>query len=601
MEILLTAIIISPLIAAIAGYAFRSKSAWPHLAGSGISLLGAVYITLEVGKEEIVLNYAGLNGEAFKLLASFESSLLSLVVAFVAFAIFIYAKGYMHEENGKKWFWPAISLFVAAMQLLVLTADWFMFITAWEVMAFASFLLIGTWHEEKNARTGAVKAFLQTRVADIGLYIGIFLVISQHGSLEIPFEGEEKLSLFASLCLLLAVMGKSAQVPLQSWLSAAMAGPTPVSALLHSATMVGAGALLLIRIFPLLPETALSYVAILGSATILLTGLTAIFSSDIKKMLAASTSSQFGFMLLAVGLGFPGAALGHWLAHAFMKSSLFLGAGVFQHAYEGTNYKKLKGGGKRFTYVFITFAIAGISLAGIPPMIGYFSKDGILASSFKSSEIAYIIIALTGAFFTGIYIAKALNRLWNGHAEEKTVPKKLWLLVGVTALVAVVLGGGFILEKLVKTAGYEFPKDKISKILGLTVAVLGLVSGWFFRNSWFPKSASAWIQKNYKVAGGYRQLIAMPVLKIAGWAYSFDRILLGFVQGIGNTGIKFSGINSSFDHHLLEGVKNIGKGIKQAGGAGRKWQSGLVHKELAITIGVMLVLLLILTASIFTI
>ena len=501
-----------------------------------------------------------------------------------------------------------------------------MFITAWEIMGFASFLLIGTWHVEKKARTGAVKAFLQTRVGDIGLYIGVFLVIHQYGSLEIPFEGEEELSLFASLCLLFAVIGKSAQVPLQSWLSAAMAGPTPVSALLHSATLVGAGVLLLIRIFPLLPETALFYIAVLGSASILLTGLTAIFTSDIKKMLAASTSSQFGFMLLAVGLGFPGAALGHWLAHAFMKSSLFLGAGVFQHAYKGTKYEKLKGSGKKFTYVFITFAIAGISLAGIPPMIGYYSKDGILASSFSSSEITYIIIALTGAFFTGIYIAKALNELWNGNAEEKTVHKKLWLLVGVTALVALVLGGGFILEKLIKITGYEFPKEKISKILGISVAVIGLIIGWFFRNSWFPRSISDWIQKNYKMAGGYRQLIAIPVLKIAGWTYSFDkvlldfvlgigntgfkvagwtysfdRILLGFVQGIGNTSIKISGINGSFDHHLLEGVINIGKGIKQAGGAGRKWQSGLVHKELAITIGILLVLLLILTASIFTI
>ncbi|AVR46546.1 hypothetical protein C7S20_15445 [Christiangramia fulva] len=602
MDVLLIAIILFPFLAAVAGYAFRSEKAWPHLAGAGSSLLATMYLVFQIGKKkEFIFDYGGLNQDPFKLLANSETGLLSMVVALVGFGIFIYAKGYMHEEKGKKWFWPAISLFLAAMQLLVLTGDWFMFITAWEVMGFASFLLIGTWHEEKKARRGAVKAFLQTRVGDIGLYLGVFLIIGQYGGLAIPFEGEEKISLFVSLCLLFAVIGKSAQVPLQSWLPAAMAGPTPVSALLHSATMVGAGAFLLIRIFPLFPETALNYIAITGSITIVLTGLTAIATSDIKKMLAASTSSQFGFMLLAVGLGYPGAALGHWLAHAFMKSSLFLEAGVFQHAYGGTGYKKMRGGGKKFKYVFIAFVIGGISLAGIPPLIGYFSKDGILASSFKSSDVFYIIIALIGAFFTGAYIAKAIYRLWNGNTKGKTLHKKLWLLAGVTILIAVVLAGGFVLEQLIKTAGYEFPKDKISKILGLSVAFLGIITGWFYKDSWLPDTVREGIRANYKIAGGYQKLIALPILKLADLTYSLDKMLLKLIWKIGNISINYSRINGHFDDELLQSVETVGKGIKHAGGTGKKWQSGLVHKELAITIGVLLVLLFILTASIFTV
>ncbi len=626
IEILFLIIIGAPVVGSAAGYLTQSKSPWPHIAGAAVSLAGVLWMMYSfAGSSGIHLRLTGFPENSFLLHATVEMAWVSLVVALVAMAIFIYAKGYMAHEKGKTWFWCAISLFLAAMQLLVFAGDWFLLITGWEIMGFASFLLIATWHERAESRKGAMNAFLQTRFADLGLYVGAFIVILQYESTAIPWDGDQTISLFASMGLLLAAMGKSAQLPFQSWLAGAMAGPTPVSALLHSATMVGAGALLLIKLYPVFPETALFYIAIIGSITILFTGFSALLSKDIKKMLAASTSSQYGFMFLALGLGFPGAAFAHWLAHAFMKSSLFLGAGVFQHTYGGTSYSTIKGTGKHLKIVYASFALAGISLAGIPPMVGYWSKDALLAASFMSQELFFMGVVLAGAFFTAAYIAKALHRLWVGQAEKKSYGQKLFLLSGITVLSLIIIGGGFFLEEVVTLAGYEFPKDKVSKFIGLVVAVLGLISGWFYSESWMPTKLKSMANDHYAIAGGYEALIAKPLLALASRTYTFDRWMLSGITWLGSTILAFSSgaywsdrnirtgmmmtANATMrisawskflDQYLLKGVNFIGKIVKKGGAHGRMWQSGLVHRELAITTISLLILLFILTFSFFT-
>lgn len=624
MSTLLLLSIIAPLFAAILGYTFRRGGNRMAVAGAVISAFSALALAIFLPEKAMLeIYFSGLAGKEFLLKADLNSAIVSAVVGIVGLAIFIYALGYMYKKKGQTWFWPAISLFLAAMQLLVLAGDWFLFITGWEIMGLASYLLIATWHEKEEARSGSIKAFLLTRFTDIGLYAGIFLVIISQNNFYIPVTEGQTIPLAASLWLLLAVMGKSAQVPFQSWLSAAMAGPTPVSALLHSATMVGAGALLLIKLLPLFSTEALFWIAVVGSITILLTGLTAIFSKDVKQMLAASTSSQLGFMLLAVGTGFPGAALAHWLAHAFMKSSLFLGAGIFQEGYESTLYEKIKGSGKNFKAAFFGFAIAGIGLAGIPPMIGYWSKDSVLAASFKDGNIFFLITALTGAFFTAIYIGKALNRLWIGNAEKETIPKKSLMLAGIALLILFILGGGFFLEHLVKISGFEVPKDKLSKILGLLFAASGLLLGWFFRNSWFPAEASDFIRKNYPVAGGYQSLVIAPILKLADFTYKIDKLILSAIEKTGETtltnskasfstdrllksGVRsigsftlfFSKLSEKMDRGIMKSVENLAAAVKSGGSTSKKWQSGMVHKELAISVAGLLVLVVIL---IFTI
>lgn len=625
MKIIL--IIIFPFLAALAGYIFRKGKAWPHLLGAGGSLIATFILWIRLGNNETLrLNVMDYGEFTSYLIIDYTTALLAVVVAFVALIIFIYASSYMRHESGKAWFWPAMSLFLAAMQLLVLAGDWFLFITGWEIMALASFLLIGTWHHNQEARQGAAKAFMITRFTDIGLYAGAFLVIIAYGNLNFPGSGDEKISLMASLWLLLAVMGKSAQIFFQDWLSGAMAGPTPVSALLHSATMVGAGALLVIRIFPVLPEPGLDIIALIGGLTIVITGTTAITSRDIKQMLAASTSSQFGFMLLAAGSGFPGAALAHWLAHAFMKSTLFLGAGVFQHAQGSTLYTKIKGSGGHLKLTFGAFTIAGLALAGIPPLIGYFSKDAILASTFLDGSGFYMITALIGVAFTGIYIAKAIRQLWWGKTQKPEMHGLAWKRTTMWILTLIVLAGGLFLEKWVHTGGYEIPKDILSKYLGLGLAMAGLLLGWIYQEKWLAPKIMKYINANYPIYGGYSHLVVQPVLWMAAKTYQMDQSIQVAIQAagervlfistksytaidhsiekttvnIGRAWLRFSEANEAFDKKILGLVEQIGHWTYKTGAHGRKWQTGMVHEELLISIVALLVLILLFTASIIT-
>nr|WKN38575.1 NADH-quinone oxidoreductase subunit L [Tunicatimonas sp. TK19036] len=623
---MIATLLLAPFIACILIYLLRKKADLLAIVGALVSWGAALWLMITVYAESpLMIEVAGLPDMPFRLLADETSLIFSVVVATVAFFIFVYARGYMAEEKGKVWFWAGMSLFLAAMQLLVLSADWILFITGWEIMGLASYLLIGTWHWEKSAQRGANRAFMLTRFTDLGLYVGIFIIVLTTGSSRITPTPAEGFSLMGALALLLAVMGKSAQVPFQSWLSGAMAGPTPVSALLHSATMVAAGAILLFRAFPLLPESALPWIGIVGGVTILLTGLTAIVARDVKQMLAASTSSQLGFMLLAVGAGFPGAAFAHWVAHAFMKSSLFLGAGVFQHARDSTAFKDIEGLGRTLKISFAGFAIAGIGLAGVPPFIGYWSKDGILATGLEaSSAVWYFSVGILGALLTALYMGRAIRLLWKGNSASQRIEKISWMQAGLVVLVAVVAVGGFWLEPVVQRTGYEIPKDEIAKISGIAVAVAGLVGGWWLHpGDWLGKTTH-FLQNNYQLGGGYQQLVGPPVMKLAfwcnrldqglhqtvlgigesfggmsAWASRIDRVLTYFVERIGNFNLQLGRLSRSLDDAGIENwIAGLASSVKGLGRYSKNLQSGLVHQELLWSVGGMVVLLIILIFSI---
>ena len=257
----------------------------------------------------------------------------------------------------------------------------------------------------------------------------IFILIGSSGTSEIAasLEAGGSASTAAGLLLLLAAMGKSAQVPLQDWLMRAMAGPTPVSALLHSATLVAAGAILLIRSATLLSAEALFAVGLVGGITTVAAGVIALAERDLKRLLAASTASQYGLMLIAVGAGVPMAALLHFLAHAAIKSTLFLAAGDFQHAREGTAFDQLKGVGRARPWAFAGFALAALALAGIPPLSGFFSKDAVIAAALSGQGAAWLgPLALAGTLLTGAYMARALRVLWQGSGD-RPAGRRCWL------------------------------------------------------------------------------------------------------------------------------------------------------------------------------
>src|SRR5699024_685342 len=480
--IYLLLILLTPTAASLWALFGRRKSGLVSLVGAVVSTGASAMLFLNVaGGFTASWSFAGLPELPFRLEVSYLNTVLSLVVGLITTLIFLYAIGYMTNEKGKRRFWSSISLFLASMQLLLFAGDWILFVIAWEVLGFCSYLLISTKYWKRETGQAANKAFLINRFADLGLYIGVFVIILSSGSSEIVEAPPGGISQVGALTLLLAVMGKSAQVPFQSWLTAAMKGPTPVSALLHSATMVAAGIVLLIKAYPLFSPNVLFWIGTVGGITILMSGLTAIFSDDIKKMLAASSSSQLGFMVLAIGAGFPGAAMAHLVAHAFMKSSLFMSAGIWQHSAGSTRFDKMAGAGKKMKVTLAGFALAAMALAGIPPFIGYFSKDAILAATLQSSLPEwYFVAALLGALLTAVYMGRAVGILWKGDNEKKIEkPAGLrWMQSGLFAMVLFVLGGGFFLHGMVTAAAFHLPKAKVAKIAGLIAALAGLAAGW---------------------------------------------------------------------------------------------------------------------------
>ncbi|MFV2038399.1 MAG: proton-conducting transporter membrane subunit, partial [Paracoccaceae bacterium] len=376
------------------------------------------------------------------------------------------------------------------------------------------------------------------------------------------------------------------QVPLQDWLQRAMAGPTPVSALLHSATLVAAGAILLIRISPMLPATALLVVGLVGGVTAVVTGLIALGERDLKRMLAASTSSQYGLMLVAVGAGVPVAALLHLIAHAAIKSSLFLGAGVFQHDRESTDMQALAGAGRARPAIFAGFAISALALAGIPPLAGFFSKDAIIAASLAAPGVIWLApLALAGTVLTGAYMARALRLLWRGDAGVPASSGVVWMGAGIAVLVAfaAVLGFGFpTIEHLLDA---ELETSALAAVLGLSAATGGLALGWFVAMPRLLGPIRQWAQRGFVVAGGFDALMLRPAMAIASGCEAVERVLYNGVLGVGRLNLSLGFLTRKSDEKGIDGmIFGLVARTFAAGTRARRLQNGFIHHELALTI-----------------
>ncbi|MBN9392859.1 MAG: NADH-quinone oxidoreductase subunit L [Chloroflexi bacterium] len=619
----------------------RRASAVIALAGAILALIGAItgFLSIALANSDPVnqtgLLLPGLPGFPLRLVFEPLSVLLILIVAGVSLLVLVYAVGYLAEDEGKPRFYLQMSLFSGAMQLLVLAGDWLLLLAAWELIGLASYLLIGFWYKRKGVASAATRAFLTTRAADLGLYLGIFLLVSQTGSTEISrtlqIPTGSTPAILAGLLLLVAAMGKAGQVPFQGWLQDAMAGPTPVSALLHSATLVAAGAILLIKVYPLMPPEVLLVVGLAGGVTALVTGVMALLQRDLKRLLASSTSSQLGFMFLAVGAGSVGAATVHLLTHAAMKSALFLAAGILQHAYDSTSFDELAGSGRKFRRTFAAFCLAGLALAGVPPLAGFWSKDSILAATF-SSPFAPVLapLGLLGTFLTAAYIARAIRLLWQGQPKTKEdfergsdqnsessgslpEPKKVaglkWMggALGVMAAFTVILG--LAVEPGASFTGQSLPSDFVSLGAGLLAVALGLVAGWVVNSGKFPAALQKWAGDGFRLKNGFGSFVVTPALALARLAALLETGLQRLVQGIGKAGLSGAGLAGQLETLLGRGISGVGrsgmmlarlaqliddrgissaisalvKGIRSLGGRVRRLQSGLIHREMALT------------------
>lgn len=354
-----------------------------------------------------------------------------LLITGVGSLIHLYSIGYMHGDERFSRFFAYLNLFVFSMLMLVLGSSFLVTFLGWEGVGLCSYLLISFWFERNDAAVAGKKAFVTNRVGDVGFLLAMFLIFTSYGSLSyasIPAGAHSISSGTATaiaLLLLLAAVGKSAQIPLHLWLPDAMEGPTPVSALIHAATMVTAGVFLLCRahVFLDVSSDAMTVVAWVGGITALLAGTVAILQPDIKRVLAYSTVSQLGYMFLAVGIGAYTAAVFMVLCHAFYKGCLFLGAGSVIHGNHDVQDMRVMGRFRKFMpYTALSMVVAWLAIAGVPPLSGFFSKDEIISQAFLRDDYGLWVIGIVAAGFTAVYMTRLIWLTFYGNERFETAP-----------------------------------------------------------------------------------------------------------------------------------------------------------------------------------
>ena len=416
------------------------------------------------------------------------SRTMAVLVSGVGAVIHIYSLGYMRDDEGKSRYFAALSLFMFAMLGIVLANNFVMLFMFWELVGFTSYVLIGHWFYRDSAADAANKAFITTRIGDFGFMIGILMVWIATGSVVFA-EIAPRMSTLAShstfvtvvaLLVFCGAVGKSAQFPLHVWLPDAMEGPTPISALIHAATMVAAGVYMLVRVAFVIQssQTALLVVAWIGTITAVMAALIATQQNDIKRILAYSTLSQLGYMVMAVGLASNDAAMFHLFTHAFFKALLFLAAGsVIVMLHHEQDIWKMGGLSRRLPITFVTFAVGALALIGCPPFSGFFSKDAILALAYER-DTPIFAVALFTAFLTAFYVIRMLVIVFFGtpHSdiarESRESPPVMTVPLIVLALLAALGGFAFFARNFL-----TLPVEKEVAILVPTLAIVALIAG----------------------------------------------------------------------------------------------------------------------------
>ena len=405
------------------------------------------------------INVAGLN-IPFAFQVDQLSTLFLLIITGVGFLIHVYSTSYMHEEESHHYarYFAYLNLFVFSMLLLVLGSNYLILFIGWEGVGLCSYLLIGYWFKNTEYGNAARKAFVMNRIGDLGFLVGLFFIIQQFGSLtytEVFSQAQSTdvgIITVITLLLFIGAAGKSAQIPLYTWLPDAMAGPTPVSALIHAATMVTAGIYMIARsnILYTLAPVSQTVVAVIGLATAILAATIAIKQNDIKKVLAYSTVSQLGYMFLGLGVGAYTGAVFHVMTHAFFKALLFLGAGSVIHAMQHEqDIRKMGGLAKKLPHTHWTFLVGCIAIAGIPPFSGFFSKDEILVNAYAHNPILYWI-GLGGALMTAFYMFRLYAMTFRGtfrgtDEQAHHLHESPWsMVVPLIVLAVLAAGAGFI-------------------------------------------------------------------------------------------------------------------------------------------------------------
>src|SRR5690348_14368869 len=438
---------------------WRGLSSWISVAAVIISFVCGCVVFTQRTTAAAAFTWIGINA-VFQVPLGLTLDQLSrtmvVLVSGIGALIHIYSLGYMRDDEGKSRYFAALSLFMFAMLGIVLANNFVMMFIFWELVGFTSYVLIGHWFDRNAAAEAAKKAFITTRIGDFGFMIGILMIWIASGSVVFDdilshlskITSNPNYLTIAALLIFCGAVGKSAQFPLHVWLPDAMEGPTPVSALIHAATMVAAGVYLLVRVSFLMQasQTALLVIAWIGTITALLGGLLATQQSDIKRILAYSTISQLGYMVMAVGLTSNEAAMFHLFTHAFFKALLFLAAGsIIVSLHHEQNIWRMGGLARTLKATFATFFVGALALIGCPPFSGFFSKDAILALAYQHNT-AIFAIGLATAFLTAFYVSRAIVVVFFGKSRSevarngKESPAVMIIPLIILAILALVAG-----------------------------------------------------------------------------------------------------------------------------------------------------------------
>jgi NADH-quinone oxidoreductase subunit L len=611
-------ILLAPLVSAAVIAVFLRRrgtiASWVSVGAAGIA--AALALPLVFGHINFTTSTEWLRFGDFSVSLGFKVDHLALlmlfVVSFVGFFIHLFSVGYMHDDAARGRYFAGLSIFMFSMLGIVLADSLFMLFIFWELVGFSSYLLIGHWHEKQSASDAAKKAFIVNRVGDFGFMLGIVWCYWQFGTTNLDLlatkvgDGHQIVNVGLPLLLFCGAVGKSAQMPLQVWLPDAMEGPTPVSALIHAATMVAAGIYMLCRINFLMVPEALNVIAAVGTATALYAALCAVVQSDIKKVLAYSTLSQLGYMVAAFGLGSTamvrlgagdhelidaslnhgasqavtmiatgvGAAMFHLTTHAFFKALLFLGSGsVILGCHHEQNIFKMGGLRKKMPFTFWTFTVGVFAIAGLPGLAGFFSKDAILYLAYEKNPTIFALLALT-AVLTAFYMVRMWKIVFFGEPRTEAAAyahENGWTIQSpLLVLAAFSIAGGYtgVYSKLAASMNELVPEAHGSAhlfMLGLSVAILVIGAGtaWAFYK---PAATDSFEQKFY---GVFRGLVKLNV--------SFDQVYDYFVAKVQQ---RFAMVLNFLEQVFLAGavIRNLIAGTAGLIGLGaRALYVGSVH------------------------
>jgi len=543
-----------------------------------------VFAEVKNGYSGVVEYFNFISVGSLKIPFSFQLDALSaiflLIITGVGFLIHVYSTSYMHQETTEHFgrYFSYLNLFIFFMLLLVMGANYVILFIGWEGVGLCSYLLIGYWFRNTEYNHAARKAFIMNRIGDLGFLLAIFWIIARLGSAGYGevFANVSKLSSAditgITLLLFIGATGKSAQIPLYTWLPDAMAGPTPVSALIHAATMVTAGIYMIARsnVLYSLSGITQNIVAVIGLATAILAATIALKQNDIKKVLAYSTVSQLGYMFLALGLGAYAAAVFHVMTHAFFKALLFLGSGSVIHAMGGEQDIRMMGGlNKKLKITWITFLIGCLAIAGLPPFSGFFSKDAILISAFENNKLLYAV-ALFGALLTAFYMFRlyfiTFIGQFRGTEDQKNhlheSPPAMTIILIMLAVLSII--GGFVgipeiflkggnnitefLAPVIQTHGEHAVSHTTEYLLmalstGLIIVII--IIAWLRFKNYQPKETAGFekiLENKWYVDELYNKIIVRPVTKLGSWLNeSFEKSGIDvFVNGVGKA-VQYSG------------------------------------------------------------